>query len=340
MKFKYTHISLIIPFSVFIFAGISYGAESNDFILIDSEFSGSQSLGQNINEDSEEAQLIDIQHLGESNNFIESNSYCGNNQIEGNEKCDGSNFNGKTCNSFGFSGGSLVCHSSCQEIITNNCITTTHTPTPTMVISSGGTGGNGGSGGGSGGGNGGGGYIPNATTTPITTPAPTETPIETPTEPMHSSAPTISPTATVSPETSPTPTSILHTNAPTAPPTNKPIIRQTEKPQIQQIINTEENMGSIIEITKDDIEKSNNNKKEEIIKDINENKLFIPTFNPEIQYINSQFKNSASEEINRNKQKDISCWIWLLLAFLLGFFTRHILGYFFDKKQQNIEKIE
>ncbi|MCD6522188.1 MAG: DUF2341 domain-containing protein [Candidatus Diapherotrites archaeon] len=38
---------------------------------------------------------------------------CGNGILEPGEECDGSNFGGKTCSSYGYSGGSLTCTSSC-----------------------------------------------------------------------------------------------------------------------------------------------------------------------------------------------------------------------------------
>ncbi|MGC4121457.1 MAG: hypothetical protein QM765_44155 [Myxococcales bacterium] len=39
---------------------------------------------------------------------------CGNNTIEGDEKCDGTNSNGKSCTTEGFSGGTLGCYANCS----------------------------------------------------------------------------------------------------------------------------------------------------------------------------------------------------------------------------------
>lgn len=340
---------LLFSFSLFV---NTYASESTDFILIDDNFAGSESLGQNENEDYEEATLIEIQHLGESNNFIESSSYCGNNQIEENEQCDGSNFNGKTCNSLGFTGGTLSCSSSCQTISTSNCISPTPTPLPTIIISTGG----------SGGGGGGGGYIPTATP-----------------EPLHSSAQT--PTPETTPTLTPIPTSTTIPNETTAPinspiPTENPIASYT--PQIIYSPNPEptkkiSNIGSLIEIddnqnetnnqNKQNKEEYNNEKIEEIENDDEEIKSikgsnkeeFIPQScnqNKEKEIENDDekkrngdyfsLKNSAPEqrEGNISYNENIPCCVWILLAFLLGFFTRHFLGYFFDRKEKKYEKIE
>lgn len=70
---------------------------------------------------------------------------CGNGIIESEESCDppgGNNFGGKTCRTFGYSGGSLFCQSDCR-INTSNCIRE------------------------GGGGGGGGGYEPPATETKV-----------------------------------------------------------------------------------------------------------------------------------------------------------------------------
>ena len=51
---------------------------------------------------------------------------CGNGAIEGTEQCDGSNLNGQTCVSRGFSGGILGCTSYCA-FNTTNCVSTNQT---------------------------------------------------------------------------------------------------------------------------------------------------------------------------------------------------------------------
>ena len=38
---------------------------------------------------------------------------CGDGVIQSDESCDGSNLNGKTCSTQGFSGGTLSCNSNC-----------------------------------------------------------------------------------------------------------------------------------------------------------------------------------------------------------------------------------
>jgi hypothetical protein len=47
---------------------------------------------------------------------------CGNGVAEGNEECDVTDFRGKTCLDFGFSGGTLTCTSACT-IDTSRCFT-------------------------------------------------------------------------------------------------------------------------------------------------------------------------------------------------------------------------
>ncbi len=49
----------------------------------------------------------------------QSTAICGNGTIENNEKCDGDNLNGKTCQSFGYSTGTLACSSTCTFSIQN-----------------------------------------------------------------------------------------------------------------------------------------------------------------------------------------------------------------------------
>src|SRR3989344_3698661 len=41
------------------------------------------------------------------------NGTCGNGTIDSGEECDGSNLNGKSCSTQGFSGGTLSCNSNC-----------------------------------------------------------------------------------------------------------------------------------------------------------------------------------------------------------------------------------
>lgn len=345
-----TDIIIGSVFTIFSVITIGYAAESQDFVLIDSEFSGSQSIGQTESEDFEEAQLLDIQRMGESNDFIESSSYCGNNQKEETEKCDGTDFNGETCQSNGFQSGSLSCTNFCQTISTQNCIASTPTPTatpkPTIIIISTG----GGTGGGGGGGTGGGGYF---TIPPTSNPTPTE-------EPTHS----VSPEETNKPTNTPlaTPSSTItpeESFQPSESPESTP--QQSQEPQEaqHQETNTPEennsethnNIGSIIEIDNEidtkfsakdnEVLTGNFSEEREIgnkdeVYDYEERKSFIPTYTPNAQYINSEFKNAPPEQyekmINRNNET-LPCWIWILLAFLLGFFTRHVLGWIFDRKQ-------
>ena len=49
------------------------------------------------------------------------NAVCGNSFIEGNEQCDGTNFNGQTCVSKGFAGGTLKCGPTCSHD-TSSCL--------------------------------------------------------------------------------------------------------------------------------------------------------------------------------------------------------------------------
>lgn len=63
-------------------------------------------------------------------------SVCGNSAVEGSEDCEGSNLNGKSCTSLGYSSGSLSCDIACS-FDTSACIsptpTPTNTPTPTTT---------------------------------------------------------------------------------------------------------------------------------------------------------------------------------------------------------------
>jgi hypothetical protein len=45
---------------------------------------------------------------------------CGNGTINSGEQCDGTNLGGQSCTSFGFTGGTLSCNTSCQ-LVTNSC---------------------------------------------------------------------------------------------------------------------------------------------------------------------------------------------------------------------------
>jgi len=71
---------------------------------------------------------------------------CGNGYREEAEKCDGSSFGDRTCISYGFSGGSLVCTSDCQ-VSTINCVAMNNEG---VLPGGGGGGGGSGSGGGAG----------------------------------------------------------------------------------------------------------------------------------------------------------------------------------------------
>jgi len=96
--------------------------------------------------------------------------YCGDGILNGNEECDGSDLDGKTCRSLGFSSGTLSCSATC-EFDTSLC---------TRRSSGGGSGGS--SGGGSSG-------VP--ITIPITVPQPVEQPEE---KPVTTPKPVVQPT--------------------------------------------------------------------------------------------------------------------------------------------------
>ena len=49
---------------------------------------------------------------------------CGNNVKEGSETCDGTDLAGQTCQSLGFSGGTLSCKPNCSDFNTMNCVQT------------------------------------------------------------------------------------------------------------------------------------------------------------------------------------------------------------------------
>jgi len=49
------------------------------------------------------------------------NATCGNALIEGAEVCDGANLDGETCQTRGFTGGTLACASTCLSFITSGC---------------------------------------------------------------------------------------------------------------------------------------------------------------------------------------------------------------------------
>ena len=53
--------------------------------------------------------------------YYDSLQFCGNNVREGSEICDGSDLEGKTCQSFGFDGGTLACNPNCDGYNTSGC---------------------------------------------------------------------------------------------------------------------------------------------------------------------------------------------------------------------------
>lgn len=60
---------------------------------------------------------------------------CGNGTVEAGEQCDGSNLNGQTCQSLGYSGGTLACNSGSCTFNTSGC-TTAPPPAPTALQAS------------------------------------------------------------------------------------------------------------------------------------------------------------------------------------------------------------
>jgi len=50
-------------------------------------------------------------------------SVCGDGQIDGFEVCDGDNFGGKSCATYGYNRGTLLCVENCTRISTENCYT-------------------------------------------------------------------------------------------------------------------------------------------------------------------------------------------------------------------------
>ena len=59
------------------------------------------------------------------NNYISAPvPQCGNNLIESGETCDGTQLAGKTCQSLGFSSGTLSCNPTCTGYVTSNCANT------------------------------------------------------------------------------------------------------------------------------------------------------------------------------------------------------------------------
>jgi hypothetical protein len=50
-------------------------------------------------------------------------SICGDGEIDGTEVCDGDNFGGKSCTTYGYNRGSLLCLENCTRISTENCYT-------------------------------------------------------------------------------------------------------------------------------------------------------------------------------------------------------------------------
>ena len=69
---------LALPF----FIASAFAAESQDFILIDNNLTETQQNAEteelNGEQIIEEANVVEIQKIGESIDFIEANSYCGN----------------------------------------------------------------------------------------------------------------------------------------------------------------------------------------------------------------------------------------------------------------------
>lgn len=65
-----------------------------------------------------------------SNSNGGSGSRCGNDVVDtSGEQCDGTDLDGATCTSLGFSAGTLGCNSSCR-FVTSGCTGTSRTPTP------------------------------------------------------------------------------------------------------------------------------------------------------------------------------------------------------------------
>lgn len=215
-------ISVCFLFSlVFSFSSFVNASESNDFILTEDSFSSTENSASSSDIISESI-ILPIQYIGETTGDVRERTHelsvCGNGIQEFQEICDGADFNGKTCNDFGFNSGTLTCSSNCLALVTGGCnnsnsgLLQTPTPTPiptSTVISSGGSGGS--SSGGSGSSGGRGGNDPLLLITP--TPTPTSVPTVTPTS---SAIPSFHPAATEAPKetisggmiSSPTPTSV------------------------------------------------------------------------------------------------------------------------------------
>jgi hypothetical protein len=59
---------------------------------------------------------------------------CGNNIREGTEVCDGTQLNGQSCTTQGYTGGTLSCNASCTAFVTSACTNTTGTVTTLTLI--------------------------------------------------------------------------------------------------------------------------------------------------------------------------------------------------------------
>ncbi len=327
----YTYTSFI--FGIFLIGNsISqpiFAAESTDFILIDNNLTettkSSQTTAENGEEKYEEANLIEIQKIGESNDFIEASSYCGNSQIETPETCDTNNFAGKTCQSFGYDKGHLLCLSNCQIINTSNCsnnptptLTSTPTPLPTSTYT---------------GGSGGGGYIPTKVPnaiTPSPSPTPTNPPTPSPITITTTPIPTIKPIETQKPIITPRPKKEVLHKAPEIP--HIVITPQTESNTPITAVSSTSNQN-LIEEHRANRENRENTAKMQYIKpldfinkdtqDRNEKSKINSKIKTKIFHNSAdETKNNPYENILTHKEK--WCWIWILLAFICGCLTRFI----------------
>ncbi len=346
-----------LPFSSsvalsFLLGNSAMAAESADFILIDNNLTETQQSTQTIDGDEiqayEEANLIEIQKIGESADFIEASSYCGNSQIETPEVCDTNNFAGKTCSSYGYDTGFLQCLNTCQTISTQYCKnnpTPTPTPIATTIPSTGG---------------GGGGYIPPPTTqvtpTPTPTLSPTETPVpatpvpeitQTPTAtPYIPQIPTATAEATRTPApTTPPPTPTIFLPPPTSPsytvapyittPTQITTGNTLQKP----LVTEEERESTIGDNNEHTIENNSENNTGQNIINIGSNTQENDPFHNSAENTGEHNPNINSTERNQTQHQTlqekaysiyseykhkIPCWIWILIAFILGCLTRFI----------------
>ncbi|HIE16307.1 MAG TPA: hypothetical protein EYP69_05225 [Bacteroidales bacterium] len=345
MKILHFFIIPILFFSI-TEDSLSFASESENFILIENNLTETQKNAQTTEEVGEEkyeeANFVEIQKIGESADFIEASSYCGNSQIEVPEQCDTHNFSGKTCSSFGYDKGSLLCENNCQVISTKNCQNNpsstpapTTTPSPTTSTYTGG---------------GGGGYIapiPTAiptkhptdsliiseTSTPIATPSPTD-PIPS-TTPVSSNIPiaTIVPSSTSKPKHSP---ATVHT------PQKIPI--KTPQPKQNNLVEVFHNTSNPnININTNATLQTEAKIKNTISNIALEPKIFhniglCQNTNTESQHVSETKLNNTSKQINSTKIPDanilknkyrhylenIPDWAYILIAFILGCSTRFI----------------